>query len=276
MKDLSFRLPGSREKGVLLIHGLTGSPPEMKPVGKHLSRAGFTCYAPTLAGHCQDMAALTATTYEDWVDSMKTALNEFKKEVDEVYIAGICVGGHIGLMLAHDMPQDVKGVAVYSAALNYDGWNVPFYYPWAGWGIPLLAHLPYFKNIGFPETSPFGMKNERIRNSLVSGGMEGALPVFPTAGLYQQNRMTKKMMQVLPEIKTPTLLVHATDDDVAHPRNAERIKACHGGKCEIAMLDDCYHLIHIDQERKKVADLTAEFFGVKVADTAPEVFEEAA
>ncbi len=57
----------SKQKGVLLVHGLTGSPLEMKFVGKQLNKMGFTVYAPTLAGHCQDEKALVETTYEDWI-----------------------------------------------------------------------------------------------------------------------------------------------------------------------------------------------------------------
>ena len=40
----------------------------------------------------------------------------------------------------------IEKVAIYSATLNYDGWNVPFYYPWAPYGIPLLAKLPFVKD----------------------------------------------------------------------------------------------------------------------------------
>jgi carboxylesterase len=61
-------------------------------------------------------------------------------------------------------------------------------------------------------------------------------------------------------MQTPTLLIHAKEDDVSHPRNAERIQRLHGGQCEVVLLDNSYHMLHIDQERHKVADLTADFF----------------
>ena len=48
MKDYSFYLQGSEEKGVLLVHGLTGTPSEMRFIGKQLHKMGFTVYAPTL------------------------------------------------------------------------------------------------------------------------------------------------------------------------------------------------------------------------------------
>ena len=54
MKDYSFYLEGRTDKGVLLVHGLTGAPAEMKFVGKQLHKRGFTVYGPTLPGHCLD------------------------------------------------------------------------------------------------------------------------------------------------------------------------------------------------------------------------------
>ena len=42
---------------------------------------------------------------------------------------------------------------------------------------------------------------------------------------------------------------------------AEAIQKLHGGRCEIGWLEDSYHMIHVDQERHKVAHMTADFFG---------------
>ncbi len=92
MKDYSFYLEGS-EKGVLLVHGLTGTPTEMRSVGKQLNKMGFTVYAPVLAGHCTDEAALLKTSYEDWLESLRLALHDFKTKVKTVSAAGISVGG---------------------------------------------------------------------------------------------------------------------------------------------------------------------------------------
>ena len=100
MSQYDFRMQGSGTKGVLLVHGLTGSPAEMRFVGKQLNRQGFTVYAPTLAGHCADEKTLLGSRYEDWVASIRHAIRKFAAEVDEVYLAGICVGGAIALLAA--------------------------------------------------------------------------------------------------------------------------------------------------------------------------------
>ena len=268
MSNYDFHMQGSRRKGVLLIHGLTGSPSEMRFVGKQLHRAGFTVYAPTLAGHCGTKADLLVTTFEDWVESVRVAIRQFVLEVEEVYLAGICVGGAIGLYAAADEPS-VKGVAIYSPLLKYDGWNTPFYYNLGPSGIPIVRHIPLLNKMSFGESAPYGLKSERIRNAIIGkgDGIEGTLDRFPLISLYENIRLNNALCLRLPDIYIPTLLIHAREDDVCHPRNAIAVKKLHGGPCEIAWLEDSYHMIHVDQERHKVAQMTAEFFGLPEMET---------
>lgn len=48
--DRSFLLLQERESPTcLLLHGVGGTPAEMRPIGEHLERSGFTVYAPRLA-----------------------------------------------------------------------------------------------------------------------------------------------------------------------------------------------------------------------------------
>ncbi len=261
MKDYSYFLEGTNGKGVLLVHGLTGAPAEMKFVAKRLHAAGYSVYAPTLAGHGQDERALLATRFEDWAESLRLALNRFGPEITEVHAAGICVGGGLALYLAHLEPERVRRVVVYSATLDYDGWASPFYYKLGPVGIPIVSKIPVLRGLSLGESEPYGVKSERLRKIMMSGNeMEGTLPRFPLRALNENYRLNRRLKQILPAMRTPTLLIHAREDDVSHPRNAYRIQAMHGGECRVVMLEESYHMLHVDQERRAVADLTARFF----------------
>ena len=257
-KDYSFFLQGTSDKGVLLVHGLTGSPAEMKFVGKHLNKLGFTVYAPVLAGHCQDRDALIATNYEDWLKTLHKAVDFMRDKVNEIHIAGICVGGCLSLYLASLEPR-IKTVTSYSSALNYDGWNTPYYYRFAPYGIPILVKIPFIASLGFEEIYPYGFKSDRIRNIVLNNRIEGTLTDVSVKALYEHYCLNKALKKALPKIQTPTLLIHAKEDDVAHPRNAYKIQKLHGGDCKIELLYDSHHMIHVDQERHKVAEMTADF-----------------
>jgi carboxylesterase len=51
IEDKSFRFAGG-PMGFLLIHGLGGTPNEMRYIALGLARAGHTVHVPQLAGHC--------------------------------------------------------------------------------------------------------------------------------------------------------------------------------------------------------------------------------
>jgi carboxylesterase len=265
MKDYSFHLPGSREKGIVLVHGLAGSPPEMRFLAKRFAKMGFTCDAPVMAGHCRDTSTLLKTGYKDWVKSVQQAIVRLKQDVDEVYVAGICVGGGVGLLAAHQLPAGfVSGAAIYSPTLIYNGWNAPWWHRHLHWLVPIVTPLPLSRMIGFNEKLPFGLKSDRIRRAVTKNsgdGIDGTLPAFPLKGLNENFRLNKALKKALPTMTVPTLLIHSRHDDVSGPENAENIKARHGGRCEVIYLEDSYHKIHIDQERQKAAVLTADFFG---------------
>jgi carboxylesterase len=55
---------------------------------------------------------------------------------------------------------------------------------------------------------------------------------------------------------------------MSHPRNALRLRSRLAGPVDLHLLDDCYHMIHVDRQRNLVGDLTADFFGAPPAQSA--------
>jgi len=272
IKDRSFRIMGDSGKGVMLLHGLTGAPQEMKSVGRVLHKRGFSLCGPMLAGHGGTEADLLATDWRDWVDSAAIAYEAFAREVDEVYVAGICAGGAIGLELCAEYPE-IQGAAVYSMLFEYDGWNMPK----ITLGAPVIqavANLPLLRSLSFVQPHPYGFKDERLRG-LAENALEslipGALERMPLGCMYQLYRLARHVEQVAPTIEAPVLIAHAREDDMANLRNAHRLQAALGGPSEVVVLEDSYHMIHVDREHARLADLTARFFGAAepVAASAP-------
>ena len=252
----------ARRKGALLLHGLTGAPGEMRLVGRKLGRAGFTVASPLLAGHGADQRTLLASTWRDWLASAREAYLRLAEQVDEVYVAGICVGGALGLALCAEFPQ-ICGAAVYSMTFEYDGWNMP---RWATAAplIQLVANLPLVRRISFEEPYPYGLKDLRLREMASRASeslIEGAIDRMPLGSLYQMYRLGRYVERIAPGVATPTLIVHARDDDMSHPRNAERLRAALVGPAEVLTLEDSYHMVHVDRQHALVAQRTAAFFG---------------
>ena len=261
-KDFSFRLRGDRGEGVLLLHGLTGAPGEMKFTARRLHRRGFDVHAPLLAGHGEDETALLRTDWRDWLDSAQAALETLSADLDRVHVAGICVGGALALALAA-RDERVRAAAVYSMTYRYDGWNMR---PWHSAIVPWIrpfARLPGVRRISFAEPYPFGLKDERLRESVANAAnplIPGALDRLPLGAMHQMHDLADHIDRIAGRIHQPTLILHAREDDMSDMRNAYRLKAVLGETSRLHLLDDCYHMIHVDRQRDLVGDMTADFF----------------
>lgn len=265
-KDRSFRVRAEGRKGVLLLHGLTGAPGEMKAVGRVLHRKGFSLYAPLLAGHGGTEADLLKTGWRDWVDSAKAAYLDFAAEVDEVYVAGICAGGAIGLELCAAFPE-IRGAAVYSMLFEYDGWNMPKITLGAPF-IQAVANLPLVRQISFVQPHPYGLKDVRLQGlaaNALQSLIPGALDRMPLGSMYQLYRLARHVEKVAPQVRAPVLIVHAREDDLSALRNAYRLRAALGGPSEMVVLEDSYHMVHVDKEHTGVGELTGSFFDAQGA-----------
>lgn len=253
--------PGSRI-GVMLIHGLTGTPTELSAIAKDLNRYGFTVFCPLLAGHCQSEAELLKTGWADWYESVETAYQAFSRQMEVIFVGGISAGAVLSLRLAQNRPGLVRGLGLYSTTLKWDGWSIPR----LSFLLPLVLRLPIIgKRYRFEENYPYGLKNEKLRERVHAQMMSGdptaaGFSGTPGRSLRELWRLVDLIKAALPAIETPALLVHARDDDIASIRNALYIKENIGGPARLVALESSYHMITIDQERKKVGFESARWF----------------
>ncbi|HEV2681854.1 MAG TPA: alpha/beta fold hydrolase [Rhodanobacter sp.] len=267
IQQTDFFFEGGRS-GVLLIHGLTGTPMEMRLLGKGLNRAGFTVHGMQLAGHCGDVEDLLATGWRDWYASVEKAADEMLGKVDHLFVGGLSMGALLALKLAADRPEQVAGVGVYGATFRYDGWSIPFM---ARHMARLLFLLPLAKKLGvgrnrsFMEQPPYGIRDERLRaqisTAMLSGDSAAAgLPGNPWYSLAELYGLAAEVRSQLPQVTAPCLVAHASEDDIASLKNAELVMREVSAPAELLLLKDSYHMITIDRERRTLIDRSAAFF----------------
>lgn len=257
---LSFFEEGTNGKAVLLVHGMSGAPAEMRLVARQFSRMGYSVFAPLLAGHGRGEGALRRSRYEDWLESVEVAADWLATRSDTVYGAGICVGGKLTLLASHRKSSPIKSVALYSPCFHYDGWNVPRYYAILSPHIRWISLIPFIDRLSFSETPSLGIKDERMRRMIAGMESDGILSNFPGRGLVEMSRLGHHLKKHLTAITTPSLIIHSTEDDLGGPEHARYIAARLGGPKALHWLHDSYHMIHVDREHRKVADLSARFF----------------
>ncbi len=258
MKKSDIYLPGGAN-AVLLIHGLTGSPYEMKYLAEQLNRSGYTVSVPCLAGHDTSLADLKQKKWQDWYATVKQAFLELKEHHSHLYIAGLCMGAVLTLQLSHEMGPSVAAIGLFSTTLIYDGWGLPWY--------KFLAPLTYYTPIryfyDYPECEPYGIKNKRLR-AIVAKGLKDnsvAYDKVPGVSMCESFRLVKNVKKNIRSITTPTLIIHSLEDDTASVNNANYIERQIGSSSvRKVIINDCYHMITIDNQREQVAHETISFF----------------
>ncbi|HET7932407.1 MAG TPA: alpha/beta fold hydrolase [Rhodanobacteraceae bacterium] len=261
IQHADFLLRGGRA-GVLLVHGLAGTPADLRFVGKGLNRAGFTVYGLQLAGHGGSPADLVKTGWRDWMQSVREGAGRLRREVDHVFVAGLSMGAVLALRLAMERPQWVDGLGLYGSTFMLDGWSVPRSAR-RSLALPLLCGLGLFRQRAWTGSFPYGIKDERVRRQIVGTPQDGH-PVAgfttPWQALGEFHKLARKVRPHLADVRTPCLIMHAADDDIASVRNARLIERRVTGPTETVLLNDSYHLITEDCERDKVIARSADFF----------------
>ena len=253
--------------GVLLVHGVTGAPTEMKPLLRKLAAENFTVYCPQLAGHCSTLKELKQTRWTDWYATLERALEKLRAECDRVFTSGLSMGALMALKLAADHPHSVDGVATLSATFFYDGWNVPRFKE--RYLLPILIHSPLRYVLSYHEPPPYGIKDERIRALIdtVYNSDHANMPErygyseFPGITIRETFRLIRAVKRDLHRIVAPLLIVHSTEDDMASMENAKFLAAgVASSAIETFFVDDTYHVLTLDKRKDDVAERVARFF----------------
>ncbi|MDD5116298.1 MAG: alpha/beta hydrolase [Candidatus Omnitrophica bacterium] len=265
--DSGFFLPGDKNL-CFLIHGLTGTAKEMGAIAHRLNKQGFSVAAPLMFNHNKSISCLKRTTWQELYNSIRAEFLKYAKEHESISVAGLSFGALIGILLAHEFPGKIKALNCFSPTLFYDGWGNPK----SRIFLPLIYRTPLKYWLYFKEEYPYGLKNERLRSKVENFYKDADLfdyskvhlygyPMIPVSCMYQNSLLAKKVISILPQLRTPIQLLQAREDDVTSPKNSYCIFNRVGSKeKEIIFLEDSYHIITADQEREKVAEKTVAFF----------------
>jgi carboxylesterase len=245
--------------GVLLIHGLCGSPSEIRFVANGLTRDGYTVLCPQLAGHGGTEADLMATTWQDWYESAEKGLLELAATCDTVIVGGLSTGAVLSLMLAARHPDKVHAVTLYSPTLWLSGRQIPWYLP-----LFRLIDSKWIANLfRFPVPIHVGIKDQRIRDfirsAMAAEGSRMAPVSTPGGAVLERRRLAKVVMKSLRRIAQPVLILHAREDDYAGLDNAAYLQRELAGPVDLVVLDDSYHMVTVDRQRHIVLDRTTAF-----------------
>ncbi len=258
LKTAPFDL-GSGEDACLLLHGFTGSPWEIRPLGEALAARGLFVRAIQLPGHCTTPEALLDVTHEDWTRAASEALLSLRGH-RRVFVAGLSMGALLSLLLAASHPAHVHGLALMAPAIHFTG-----------------AHMWLLKRLrrhGLLERfKPWILKESTDLSDPAALAEAPILPAFPSARLQDLWSLQDLALAALARVRCPTLVAMSQQDHVVDPAGgrlvAEGLTAA--PKVRLLSMATGYHIMPRDVEAPRLLAEIGDFFdGVRQEDDAHE------
>jgi carboxylesterase len=234
-KQRSFCLiySGVTAKSVLLIHGFTACPFEMRELGETLHRKGYNVFGVRLAGHGVRVADFAATTAADWRNSARHGLAIAALLGRETIVIGESMGGALAALLAQEYPAAVARLILCAPCFRIKDRRAEFIT--ARW----LQRLIPRQDMGVP---PEALAQYWYR-------------FIPTTVVAELVRLSREARRAGPEIMAPTLIIQADNDGMVQPRAAQAfyqslVKVAADRK-RLIRFDDGHHNLTVDFNPRK-------------------------
>ncbi|MFC4548022.1 alpha/beta hydrolase [Paenactinomyces guangxiensis] len=217
--------------GILLIHGFTGTPSEMRPMGQYLKDRGYTVYAPLLAGHGTSPEEMEKTGWKDWWKSVLDAYERLKNEgVEKLFVAGLSMGGALSLYLAAQKPVD--GVIAMCSPV---------------WIKDRRALIVDLIRLFIPYKVRSSHKDPEIEAHLVPYDRT------PLKCVSSLNRLIRQVCKCMPRVQAPALVIQSRNDETVVPKSADYIYEHISSPVKyLSWYENSSHIITLDKERRKL------------------------
>jgi carboxylesterase len=237
---------------VLCLHGITGTPFEVRPFAEAFGRAGFSVEAPMLAGHGETLAELARSTWAEWLASAERALDALTARVNgrPVAIVGFSMGGLLALRLARLHPSRVAALVVIGTPLRLRRFQVG--------AVRAVARLPFdfgrWSAASIPKPNGSDVSIPEMRH-----GNPG-LPAFPIAALRQLFDLMDVVRAELPSVRTPALVMHARHDHVVPMDDSLELTGSLGSEIiERLWLERSFHVVGLDVDSAQAIEAATRF-----------------
>ena len=254
-------------KAVLLFHGLTGSPFEMKKYGDFLYKNGYDVFCYSFPGHGNRISEIESVTYEDWCGFAQEKYNLLRRNYSRFYVSGLCLGAAMAVYLG-EHNKDLDGIVALSTTLFLDGFCIPWTVNLLPFALNTITRFYYT----FPEDDCFGIKNERTRKSLakITAKANISMDNYPLNCVDGLLKLSKNVRKNLKKVTCPILCIHSKYDNLASPKSADVVMRGISSKIKkYVELSDSYHMVLYDNEKELVMNTVKEFLD----ELAPQVKE---
>jgi carboxylesterase len=243
-----FLFPGAGVSA-LLIHGLTGTPYEMRYLGERLATRGVRVRGVKLAGHAGTPEELGAAGYDNWYESVVNGLEELRQFGEPNVVIGLSMGAVLAARLAADQGESIAGVAMLAPAFFLPRSTTMTLRGLRGTLGSLVDRIYLLNQAG-----------SDIHDA-AARSIHPDCRLMPLSAPMKLLDLTALVKPMLPRIAQPALVIHARRDHTCPMRKNVAYVMKHLGSAEkrAIELEESYHVITVDSEKERVVNEVAEF-----------------
>jgi carboxylesterase len=231
---------GTRDAGVLVLHGFTGNPSSMRIQADALAALGYHVELPRLPGHGTTVEDMLTTSWADWSGEVEAAYQRLAARTDSIVAMGLSMGGALTLWIGLQHPE-IKGLVVVNPAVAPQEPEV----------VAMLDEMIAEGNELMP-----GIGSDIADPDVVEIAYEGT-PLVPLLSL--NNDGLAPMADRYGELKMPILMYTSKHDHVVDPSTSGHLVSTAGGHVDHVWLERSYHVATQDYDRDTITEGAAVF-----------------
>ncbi|HDZ85251.1 MAG TPA: alpha/beta fold hydrolase [Candidatus Moranbacteria bacterium] len=201
-----FYFEGNNGKAVLLIHGWTCTPYEVRRLGKYLNENGYTVYGPMLRGHGTVPKDIENVKWNEWLEDIEKEFLKLREKYEKVYVGGTSLGANITMLLAEKY-SDAAALILMAAPYKFKLEKLS----------EIIARIVVKFQRYRKKTYPPTLGAARTITRLIS------YQTYPVKSIFQAFELVKKSRDSLFEIKQPCLMIQSTHDHMVVSDNMEQL-----------------------------------------------------
>ena len=231
-----FRLDGGSD-GVLMIHGFSGSPASMRPMGEWFASQGISVTAVRLPGHGTSIEDFRAHAWPEWAEAVADGYVEIRSRCERVVVLGQSMGATLAIHHAATQPDAPDGLALCS----------PYVFD------RRMALVPVGR-LFIREVKGVGSDIKKPHEG------ETAYDRLPVEAIATMARFLKVARRELPSVSVPALVFRPGEDHAIPKGNPERVFAALGStRKELVECPNSYHVVTLDHDAPMVRERVLAF-----------------
>lgn len=233
-----FHLEAGNKESCLIIHGFSGTPGQLRPLGNSIFKTGIDVHAILLKGHGTDTKDLKGVPWQEWFSEVESTYLQLKEKYKKVYVIGFSLGGVLALLLSEKLQPD-KIILISTPIKIYNAFLASL--------VPVLRYFIRYASFHNSHKHKVDLYDVDYAK-------------FPVSSFYEVLKAKKNATKDLKKVVSKALIIQSFMDEAVKPGSADIIyQNISSENKRLFWLQKSMHLCILGLDRQLVFNEVREF-----------------